>query len=219
MVQYSCALNASISSSRSTIMRKAGDCTRPAESPVCTLRQSTGERLKPTRWSSARRACCASTELVRDAARVRHRVLDRLGRDLAEHDAMQRLVLEQPALAQDLGDVPADRLALAIQVGREIERRGALRGARDRVHVALVLLDQLVAHGEVVLGVDRALARDQVAHVAVRGQHGELGPEVLVDGLRLGGRLDDKQVFCHEPMLTGRGTRGFRAMRKGRFSF
>ena len=40
---------ASISSSRSTIMRSAGDCTRPADSPRCTLRHSTGERLKPTR--------------------------------------------------------------------------------------------------------------------------------------------------------------------------
>ena len=49
MLQYSRALNASISSSRSTIMRSAGDCTRPAERPGCTLRHSTGERLKPTR--------------------------------------------------------------------------------------------------------------------------------------------------------------------------
>ena len=49
MVQYSRALKASISSSRSTIMRRAGDWTRPADNPRCTLRQSTGERLKPTR--------------------------------------------------------------------------------------------------------------------------------------------------------------------------
>ena len=47
--QYSWALKASISSSRSTIMRNAGDCTRPADSPRCTLRHSTGDRLKPTR--------------------------------------------------------------------------------------------------------------------------------------------------------------------------
>ena len=49
MVQYSRATKASISSSRSTIMRSAGDCTRPADRPRCTLRQSTGDRLKPTR--------------------------------------------------------------------------------------------------------------------------------------------------------------------------
>ncbi len=49
MDQYSRAMKASISSSRSTIMRSAGLCTRPAESPRWTLRHNTGERLKPTR--------------------------------------------------------------------------------------------------------------------------------------------------------------------------
>ena len=47
--QYSSVLKASISRSRSTIMRKAGDCTRPAESPGCTLRHSSGDKLKPTK--------------------------------------------------------------------------------------------------------------------------------------------------------------------------
>ncbi len=49
MLQYSRAMKASISSSRSTIIRSAGDCTRPAESPALILRHSTGDRLKPTR--------------------------------------------------------------------------------------------------------------------------------------------------------------------------
>ncbi|MNI66501.1 hypothetical protein D3C73_1220690 [compost metagenome] len=47
--QYSRAMKASISSSRSTIMRSAGLCTRPADRPRWTLRHSTGDRLKPTR--------------------------------------------------------------------------------------------------------------------------------------------------------------------------
>ena len=41
--------------------RTATLCTRPAESFGRTLRHSTGESLKPTRRSSTRRACCAST--------------------------------------------------------------------------------------------------------------------------------------------------------------
>ena len=48
-VQYSCVLNASISISRSTMRRKATDCTRPAERAPGSLRHSTGERVKPTR--------------------------------------------------------------------------------------------------------------------------------------------------------------------------
>ena len=49
MVQYSCTTNAPISSSRSQIMRSAGLCTRPADSPRRTFFHSSGERLKPTR--------------------------------------------------------------------------------------------------------------------------------------------------------------------------
>ena len=49
MLQYSCARNASISASRSQIRRSATDCTRPAEREPWSLRQSTGDRVKPTR--------------------------------------------------------------------------------------------------------------------------------------------------------------------------
>ncbi len=61
MVQYSRATKAAISSSRSQIMRNAGLCTRPADSPGRTFFQSNGDRLNPTRKSRARRACCAFT--------------------------------------------------------------------------------------------------------------------------------------------------------------
>ena len=48
-VQYSCVRNFSISISRSTTSRSATDCTRPAEREPGSLRQSTGDRVKPTR--------------------------------------------------------------------------------------------------------------------------------------------------------------------------
>ena len=64
IVQYSCATNARIASSRSTISRNATVCTRPADSPRRTLFHSRGEILYPTSRSSTRRACCASTRLV-----------------------------------------------------------------------------------------------------------------------------------------------------------
>ena len=49
MVQYSRGLNASISASRSQMMRSATDCTRPAERLPGSLRHSTGDSVKPTR--------------------------------------------------------------------------------------------------------------------------------------------------------------------------
>ena len=48
-VQYSRGTKASISASRSQISRSATDCTRPAERLPGSFRQSTADRLKPTR--------------------------------------------------------------------------------------------------------------------------------------------------------------------------
>ena len=47
--QYSLGRNASISISRSTIMRSATDCTRPADFAPGSLRHRTGDSLYPTR--------------------------------------------------------------------------------------------------------------------------------------------------------------------------
>ena len=137
-------------------------------------------------------------QVVRQLPRRGHGGLDRLGRDLGEHHPVQLLALGQATLVEDLADVPADRLAFAIQVGREIDVVGQLGGLGNRVDVFLVTLDHLVGHGETMLGIDRALLRPQVAHVAVGGQHLEVLAEVFVDRLGLGWRFDDEQVFCHE---------------------
>ena len=47
--QYSSGTKASISRSRSTIIRSVTDCTRPADLAPGSLRHSTGDRVKPTR--------------------------------------------------------------------------------------------------------------------------------------------------------------------------
>ena len=136
-------------------------------------------------------------QVAGDLARVLHGLADRPRRDFREHDPVQRLALEQAALLQDLGDVPADRLALAVRVGREVDGVGRLGRLGDRLDVLLVLVDQFVAHREVVVRVDRALLGDQVADMAVRGQDVEVLAQVLVDRLRLRRRFDDEQVLGH----------------------
>ena len=62
--QYSFGTNAAIARSRSTRMRSATDCTRPADRPRRTLSQSSGLILYPTKRSRIRRACWASTLLA-----------------------------------------------------------------------------------------------------------------------------------------------------------
>ena len=61
IVQYSRAVNPLISRSRSTTSRTATDWTRPAERPRWTFLASSGLSVYPTRRSTMRRVCWAST--------------------------------------------------------------------------------------------------------------------------------------------------------------
>ncbi len=65
------------------------------------------------------------------------------------------------------------------------------------VDVLFVALDQPVLHREVVLGIDCAFLRHQVAHVPVGGQHFVVLAQVLLDRARLGGRFDDDEMVGH----------------------
>ena len=130
-------------------------------------------------------------QVAGDLARVVHGLADRLGGDLGEHHPVHFLVLEQAAFLQDLGDVPADRLAFAIRIGCQEYGGGAFCGFGQGLDMFLVLLDQLVAHREVLVRVDRPFLGHQVADMAVGSQDGEVLAQVLVDRLGLGGRFDD----------------------------
>ncbi len=113
--QYSSVLNASISRSRSTISLTATDCTRPALSRPATFLPSRFESGKPTTRSSARRASWAATRSVSIFSGFVERGLHRRLGDLVEPDA-ESAVLRQVQL---VGDVPGDRLALAVGVAGE----------------------------------------------------------------------------------------------------
>ena len=136
-------------------------------------------------------------EIERQVARLGHRLAHRGLGDLVEHHAMHLLVRELAALFQDLRQMPGDGFALAVRVGREVQGLGFLQRLGDGFDVALVLLEHLVLHGEAVVGIDRAFLRHQIAHVAIGGEHLEVLAQVLLDGLRLRGRLDDDEIVSH----------------------
>ena len=116
--------------------------------------------------------------------------------------------------AEHLREMPGDRLPLAIQVGGEPDLAGPLgEPAEFGDRLRLVVVD-FVGGGEVVVEIDarnsllgspRGLAR-QVADVPDRGLHHESRPQILLDGLRLRGALDN-----HQLEIT------LRAGRRGRF--
>ena len=147
-------------------------------------------------------------QVAGDRARLADRFLDRARGDLGEHHALHRLVLDQPAFLQDLGDMPADRFTLAIRVGRQQDVVGALGGLGNRIDMLFILVDHVVVHGEPVVRVDRAFLRNQVTHMPIRGQDGVVLAEVFVDRLGLGRRFNDEQVLGHGSSVCGASRRG-----------
>ena len=129
-----------------------------------------------------------------DRARVAHGVEHRLLGHGVEHDALDGDAGERFLAVEDLQHVPGDGLALTVGVGGEDQLIRALDGACDLVEPLRRLGIDVPMHGEVLLGLDRAILGRQVAHMAVGGDHVIIRPEILVDGLCLGWRFDDDDV-------------------------
>ena len=132
-------------------------------------------------------------------------MLARMGEGLADR-ALGDLVEGDPVRLRGgdvgrLGDVPGDRLALAVEVGGEEDVVGPAGGLLDRRDLLAPVLRDDVLGLEVVVDVDAelALARvlGQVADVAVRGEDLVVLAEVALDRPRLGGRLHDHEVLRH----------------------
>ena len=96
-----------------------------------------------------RRAFLRLDELHVEVARLVERLADRVRRDLVEHHALHR-----DRRLQHLEHVPADRLALAVLVGREDELVGALQRALQLGDDLLLRRVHDVDDVEVVVGVD-----------------------------------------------------------------
>ena len=149
-------------------------------------------------------------EAVDDAAgllRIHEVAVDlaRAGEGLADR-ALRDLVERHPARLGGgnvgrLGDVPGDRLALAVEVGREIDVDRPAGGLLDRGDLLAPVVGDHVLRREVVVDVDAELALagvlGQVADVAIGGEDLVVVAEVALDRPRLGGRFHDHEVLGH----------------------
>ncbi len=167
IVQYSCALNAEISSSRSTISRSAGLWTRPAERPAADLLPKQRREVEPHEIIERAAGLLGVDERLGQVARLPDGFLNRPLRDLVEDHAMHGLGVEHLAILEHFEDVPRDRFALAVGVGRQIHRIGSLDGLDDLLDVLLVLVDELVLHREAMLWIDGAFLRHEVTDVTI----------------------------------------------------
>ena len=93
--------------------------------------------------------------------------------------------------------MPADRLALAVRVGRHVNVDRALRRVLQFLDDLLARHERLVLFGEIVVDVHTKPALGQIADVPHRRQHLVVAADVFVDGLRLGGRFDHDERFSH----------------------
>ena len=192
-----------------------------ADLPLAFHQEAQGDGLHPARGetgldgSPENRAGLVADQTVEDPARLLgihlplvdltrplHRGEHRVAGDLLEEHAVSRHA------GRDLvGDVPGDRLALAVGVGREIDLAGALGRLlqlRERLGLAL---DGDVLGLEPALDVHAELAGGQIAKMADGGLHVVAGAEILADGLGLGRRLDDHQR-ASAPSRSHPGLRG-----------
>ena len=174
-----------------------------------------GDRLHPTRRPRTRqfapqhRRQGEAHQIVQRAAGQigldqLHIQLARIGHGLqhsglgdgVEGDPFDGRIFQRLLLRQDLQHVPADRLTLAVGVGRQDDAVGLLRRLGDLRHPLGGAGVDFPAHGEVIVRQDRAVLRRQVADVAVGRQDSEVRAQVFVDGLGLCGALDNDEVHA-----------------------
>jgi hypothetical protein len=103
-------------------------------------------------------------------------------------------------LLEHFEDVPGDRLALAIGVGRQNELVGPFHRMGDVVEPLRRLGVDLPQHAKICVGIDRTALGRQVAHMAERGQDFIAAAEIFIDRFRLGGRFYQNQIHAN-PMI------------------
>src|SRR5579883_3143484 len=130
-------------------------------------------------------------QLSIELARMTERVENGRFRYFVEYHPLDVDALQRMALAQHLLDMPGDRLAFAVVVGREVEIVGALHRPGDVLEPLLGLAIDLPGHREPLVRAHRAVLGREVPDMAVARQDREALAQILVDGFRLGRRLDD----------------------------
>ena len=122
-----------------------------------------------------------------DGAGMGHALLHALFGDLVKGHAVG-LVGVQP---QNVGQMPADRLAFAVRVGGEKDAVGVLGLALELLDELFLALDADVLGRVIVLHINAKLRGGQIPDVAHAGRNLVILAQIFANGLRLCRRLHD----------------------------
>ena len=100
-----------------------------------------------------------------------------------KYHTMQGFILEQPFFGKNLSNVPGNGLSFAVRIGRQVYGVGILGGFGYGIDVLLVFFLDFIAHGEVVIDIDRAILAGQVADMTVGSQDQKILAEIFIDRL------------------------------------
>ena len=129
--------------------------------------------------------------LIHDAG-IFHRLGDGSFGDRVENNPRYGGVfLDDFAFAQRFFEVPTDRFAFAVRVGREDQIVVFHEGVGNRLEVLFRIARDLPKHVEIVVRVDRSVFGRQVANVSVGGQNRVVRSQIFVDCLGLSRGLND----------------------------
>ena len=148
-------------------------------------------------------------EVLVHVRRILERFPHRVFGDLVEDDSPDRNLW-----LQNLREVPADRLTLAVRVGREQQLRRLFHRRLEMCHLLPLVGWDHVVGGEVlvdihtqpapvfVLDLLRHFGRRlrEIANVAIARLDSVLVAEKAAENLRLGGRFNDDEGFTSQPL-------------------
>ena len=120
-----------------------------------------------------------------DLTRMRHRLGDgRPGDGVEGHPADLLALFQRPR--QRLLQMPGNRLALAVGVGRQDQFVIGFQGLGDRLDMLATVRRHLPGHRKAIVRVDRAILGRQIADMAIRRQNRIARSKIFVDCLGLG---------------------------------
>ena len=95
--------------------------------------------------------------------------------------------------------MPANRFAFAVGVSGQHKRVSVFNCFGNLAQTLARIALFFPRHGEVIIGVNRAVFLRQIAHMAEARQNRKVRAEILIDGFRLSGRLNNNDLHKNAP--------------------